>query len=242
MSKNNNVKLGILGGVGPESSALFYSMVVRHTLVSKDQDHIDMIIYNHATIPDRTSMISNGRIDVLKELLITDAKALESFGADCLIITCNTSHVVADEIQAKISIPLINMPREAVAECSALYSRETAKIAVLATDGTIGSSLYQNELGKAGIESYIPCAKNQALVMKLIYAVKAGIEIDISDLAIVEEELRKEDCRAAILGCTELSILKNRYDLPEFYIDAMGVLVKRAIEFAGKEYKWNIKH
>jgi aspartate racemase len=182
-------------------------------------------------------MIIGGTVNILKEILIADAKALEAFGADCLIITCNTSHVSAGEIESEISIPLINMPREAVAECTARYKHRPFKIAILATDGTIGSNLYQNELEKTGIESYIPGADNQALVMKLIYDVKAGGVIDINDLAIIEKELRKEGCGAAILACTELSVLNDRYHLPDFYIDALGVLVKRAIAFAGKEYK-----
>ena len=237
MSEEKSVKLGVLGGMGPEASVLFYSMVVRHTVASKDQDHIDMVIYNHATMPDRTSMIIEGNIDVLKGKLVADAKALEAFGADCLFITCNTTHVAADEIQSEINIPLINMIREAARECAALYARRPVKIAVLATDGTIGSRLYQDELEKIGFKSYVPSVDNQDLVMKLIYSVKAGEAIDINDLAIIETELREAGCDAAILGCTELSVLRDRFNLPEFYIDAMGVLVKRAILFAGKVYK-----
>ena len=50
-------QLGILGGVGSDASAYLYEKILKHTAVDKDQDHLDMVILNHASIPDRTSYI-----------------------------------------------------------------------------------------------------------------------------------------------------------------------------------------
>ena len=49
--------LGIIGGLGPMSSAYFYELITEHTLASRDQDHIDIILSSHATTPDRTDYI-----------------------------------------------------------------------------------------------------------------------------------------------------------------------------------------
>ena len=236
MNKKDGKMLGILGGMGPEATVLFYRMVVRHTEALEDQDHIDMVIYNHATIPDRTGMVKAQKIDVLAQTLITDAKKLEAFGADCLVLTCNTSHVVADEIQAAINIPLINMIKETAAECDDLFTQRPAKLAVLATDGTIESRLYQRELEARGIEAYVPRADNQKLIMRLIYDIKSGKDVDVNDYIEVEKELHYAGCRSAVLGCTELSVLKERFGLAGFMVDALQVLVKRVIAFAGKTY------
>lgn len=54
-------KLGVIGGMGPEASSYYYENVIAHTKASKDQEHIDMVILSHATMPDRTEAISRGR-------------------------------------------------------------------------------------------------------------------------------------------------------------------------------------
>ena len=53
----DNMRLGIIGGVGSMASAYFYEMIIENTKVNCDQEHIDMVILNHATIPDRTAYI-----------------------------------------------------------------------------------------------------------------------------------------------------------------------------------------
>ena len=57
----NKKKLGILGGMGPEATEILYKKIIEKTAVSGDRDHLDILIYSHATIPDRTEAILNGR-------------------------------------------------------------------------------------------------------------------------------------------------------------------------------------
>lgn len=53
-------KLGVIGGMGPEATAYFYEEVIRHTKADCDQDHLDMTILSHASMPDRTKAIQTG--------------------------------------------------------------------------------------------------------------------------------------------------------------------------------------
>ena len=57
--------LGVIGGMGPEATAYFYEEVIAHTRALKDQDHIDMVILSHASMPDRTGAINSGEHDEL---------------------------------------------------------------------------------------------------------------------------------------------------------------------------------
>ncbi|MDR0570730.1 MAG: amino acid racemase, partial [Clostridiales Family XIII bacterium] len=208
----NGKRLGVLGGMGPAASLLFYGMVIEHTVACRDQEHIDMIILSHATMPDRTEMLGLGRGAELLARIVEDALALERCGADALAITCNTSHVLADAIQAAINVPLINMVKEAVAECAAIHERRPAKIAVLGTDGTIKAGMYQREMEAAGLLPHVPSPEGQKLVMRMIYdGVKRGGAVDYGDLAAVEKELREAGCDGAIMACTEMSVLKDRF-------------------------------
>ena len=92
MKEENGKILGVIGGMGPLATQLFYRMVIESTDAKKDQDHINMIILNHATMPDRTAAIMDGTIDKVLDKLAADAKYLEDGGATCIAIPYNTTH------------------------------------------------------------------------------------------------------------------------------------------------------
>jgi aspartate racemase len=231
------MKIGVIGGMGPAASALFYRMTVEHTKALCDRDHMDMILLSHASMPDRTEALLGGRRAELLELLLADARTLVRFGAGAIAIPCNTSHVLADEIQAGIGVPLINMVAETARECAARFAEGHARVAVLATDGTVRAGLYQGALEACGIEPWLPDAATQRLVMTLIYdGVKGGGVLDHEDFLKIERALLRADCDAAVLACTELSVLGEKFKLPAFYIDAMLTLARRVILFTGREY------
>ena len=105
----NTKTVGVIGGLGPMATVYFYDMVVRLTDAKTDQEHIDMVIANRATTPDRTDYII-GKSDVSPvDLLKKDAKRLEAFGSDFIVITCNTAHFFYNEISEEVSIPVLNI-------------------------------------------------------------------------------------------------------------------------------------
>ncbi len=235
--------LGVMGGMGPLATNLFYGMIIERTEAHRDQEHLNMIILNHATMPDRTESILNGDLDQLFSYMLRDAKMLEDKGAAAIAIPCNTSHVLVDVLQEQLKIPIIHMIRETVKRISqTMQTNEELNIGILATDGTIRTKLYQEECEKANIQPIILSEKNQRRIMKLIYnGVKNGGEICFEDFQRVEEELLEKNCKAAIMGCTELSCLKKQFQLSDFYIDAMNVLAEESIRYCGKKLKENIK-
>lgn len=241
MENDGRKVLGVLGGMGPLATQLFYGMVIKKTDAGCDQEHLNMIILSHATMPDRTKAIEEGRTEELLRLLLADAKMLEKNGAGVIAIPCNTSHALYERLQAGVGIPVVNMVEETAAHIAKRYS-ETGisgiKAAVLATDGTIGTGLYQKALEKAGITPVVPTPESQKLVMKLIYdGVKSGREIDFTDFLTVQKEISGQGCRTAVLACTELSCIKEMYKLSDFYIDAMEVLAEKSILACGGRIK-----
>ncbi len=228
MRKSEGKILGILGGMGPAATQEFYKMIIMKTDAKKDQEHINSIILNHATMPDRTYMINTGRTAELLEIMTEDAVFLEKAGADFIAIPCNTSHVIVPELQKSINIPIISMIEEAAKR---IYKTDkNSKVAILATDGTIKTRLYQDALAALGVESYVPDMKSQTYIMEIIYdGIKAGGEIDFEKFLEVEREIKQNGCTVALMACTELSCFKMMYELPDFYIDAMEVLADEAI-------------
>lgn len=238
MRNDNRKVLGVLGGMGPLATQLFYKMIIEKTDASCDQEHLNMIILSHATMPDRTDEILEGRIEELFQLLLKDAQMLESNGAEVIAIPCNTSHVLLSRLQENIGIPIVNMVEETISHIAAAFHEPDLRIAVLATDGTISMGLYQKALERAGIIPVVPSPESQKQVMKIIYdGVKSGGEIDFSEFLKVQKEIFGQDCRAAILACTELSCFKEMYSLSDYYIDAMGILTEKSILACGGKIK-----
>ena len=229
--------LGVVGGMGPLATQLFYRMLIDMTEASRDQDHLDMIILNHASMPDRTEMIRLGRTEELFQALLKDVKKLEESGVTAIAIPCNTSHLLADRLQAEINVPIIHMIRETV---KSIKERRAGikRVGILATDGTIASGLYQKACTEAGIQPFVPSETGQRLVMKIIYeGVKGGNPIDYNDFIKIEGELAANGCEAAIMACTELSCFKEMYRLPDYYIDAMEVLAAKSIQVCGRKLR-----
>ncbi|MDD4122383.1 MAG: amino acid racemase, partial [Eubacteriales bacterium] len=179
---NDEKVLGVLGGMGPLATQLFYRIIIEKTDANCDQEHINMMILSHATMPDRTKEIMEGRRENLLKLLIKDARTLEHGGAEVIAIPCNTSHVLMDRLQENVSIRIINMVEETVKYIAETFPDKDLRIGILGTDGTINTGLYQKALERAGITPIVPGCESQKLVMKLIYeGVKNGGEIDFTD-------------------------------------------------------------
>lgn len=228
--------IGIIGGMGPMASQLFYKMVTEHTAAERDQDHIDLILLSDASMPDRTAAILSGQCEGPYEQLLSDARLLEQCGCTAIAITCNTAHFFADMIADKIGIPILHMIRETAA---ALAGRcPGGVVGVMATDGTVQTGLYQKALTERGLTPWTPPAEIQKEVMHQIYdRVKKGLPCDQESWARIEAAYRRAGCAAVVLACTELSVIKADEGLGDWYVDPMETLARKVIETAGKTYR-----
>lgn len=228
--------LGIIGGVGPMSTVYFMEMIIGMTKAVRDQDHINMLVFNHATIPDRTDFILGRSDENPLPVMISDAQKLERAGADFLVIPCNTAHYFFHQIKESVSIPMLNIVEETVA-----YAKETIpdlkQIGVLATSGTVQSHTYQIACESCGLSCLTPDDAGQETVMRIIYdQVKAGQPVDIAAFYHLVESLKEQGCQAVVLGCTELSIVKRDFNIrqPEI-IDSLAVLARKTVLTCGKK-------
>lgn len=224
-------RLGILGGMGPQATQLFYQMILDHTQADRDQEHLSTMIFSDTGMPDRTQAILSGNTAPVLERLTRDAQLLEGCGCTVLAVPCNTSHYFLDQVQQRISIPIVHMIRETAAE---LKARGVRRAGILATDGTVRTGLYQTACAQVGVETVLPGEEEQRLVMSIIYdEIKRGEQGSREKFARIDRYLRKEGCQCGILACTELSVFRTLHHLPHFYLDAMEVLACRALEACG---------
>lgn len=228
-------RLGILGGMGPQATQIFYQWILDRTDASCDQEHIPALILSDTAMPDRTAAILSGAEGPVFQRLLADAQLLERSGCTAIAIPCNTSHYFVPRVQEQISIPILHMPRLTVERLRRMGKK---KVAVLATDGTHHVGVYRDACREAGIEPVVPDGETQKLVMSIIYdEIKQGERGSRGKFARIDHEVRAQGCDGAILGCTELSVYRDYHGLPDFYIDAMEVLAEESILACGKKLR-----
>ncbi len=230
--------VGIIGGVGPMATVYFCELVLSMTEAHTDQQHANMIVLNHASIPDRTAFIC-GKSDASPLPYMTaDAKSLQAAGAQFIVIPCNTAHFFFDEISKSVDIPVLNIVRETVKEAKHRFP-QLRKLGILATDGTIGTGTYELACEDLGIECVVPDSAVQSEVMSLIYNdIKAGKRADEAKLREIIDHLRLKGCSCIVLGCTELSVAKKDCALTDDdVLDSLQVLALRTIEKCGRKIR-----
>mgnify|MGYP001212360708 CR=1 FL=1 len=227
--------IGILGGMGPEATSNMYREIISSTYVTKDQEHIPVIIYSNPQIPDRTKGILYGGESPLPELLAT-AKKLEYSGADFIIIPCNTSHFFIKEVRASVNIPVISMIEETLAFVKNKYP-DVKKVGLLATSGTVKTKIYHRAFNQEGIEVIAPeNSEQETLVMGAIYdseGIKAGYKKTSRKLLLKAALLLKErGAELIMMGCTEIPLaLKQKY-VDCVLIDPTPILAEKAVTLA----------
>ncbi len=222
-------KLGIVGGLGPLATVYFYELLTTKTKVSKDQDHLDIIILSHPSTPDRTEYILNNNNPNPYNNLLNDCKTLKNLGCKLISIPCNTASYFTESLQKQINIPISNIVTNTVN----YLKRNNYKNAVLmATTGTIKSKLYQNALERENIKCIFP---SQDKVMKIIYEyIKKGKKVPLD---LLKDALKNTHAECVILGCTELSILKKQFDLSDKFIDPLEIETEIILNYFNKERK-----
>lgn len=108
----------------------------------------------------------------------------------------------------------------------------------MATDGTIQSKLFQDEIERMGMHVVLPSEEEQKKVMELIYDdVKANQPVEMEKFQSVRDYLQQNGAEVIILGCTELSLIKRDYEVGPGFIDAMEVLAMKSVVLCGAPLK-----
>lgn len=226
---------GIIGGLGPMATAYLLELIIDMTDAKTDQEHLDAIIFNRPSVPDRTAYILDHSKPSPVPPMIDMAKKLEALGVCAIGTPCVTAHSFHEELQRSVNVPFINMVQETAAY---LKNAGCKKAGIMATTGTVHNGLFQRALSESGLAYALPDNAMQQYVMSLIYdCVKAGEPADMEKFRAVSDALRKEGCDAIILGCTELSIIKRDNEIGSGYLDALEVLAHAAILACGKKIK-----
>ncbi len=226
---------GIIGGIGPEATNHFTSLLVQLRLqyATKDQDHIPFLLFNNPQIPDRTEyLLKKSDINPISEIIKTGI-ALKNAGATFLVMPCNTAHAFSQTIEEEVGLPLINMLDETATHVERVYG-DKATVGVLATTGTIETQLFEKSFGNISknITVLTPDAAEQAEVMRAIYDIKSNSVNDgnVQVLYAAANRLMSRGASIIILGCTEIPLALKAEKCKFFRVDTLEVLAQKVLE------------
>lgn len=226
----------VIGGMGSLATESYIHLLNERTPTKKDQDYLDYILVNHATVPDRTAHILDHSKPSFLPPLTEDIKQQSLLKPEFMVIICNTAHYYYKELQAATDIPIIHMPHMAISVMKKKYPK-AKRIGLIATKGTIADHIYENEIKDAGFEYSLGDQAVQDQVESLIYDdIKIKGKVDANKYYDILQTMHdKFDCDVIVLGCTELSLAQEKApDHPYNVIDGQGIIVDKSIEFAEK--------
>jgi aspartate racemase len=224
-------KLGVIGGMGPLATVKFYDKVVLNTDAHNDNEHIDLVVLNHSTMPDRTRCIIEKKDLEFLNVIKKDLEILDNIGVDVVAIPCNTSHYFYDEFSKYTNLKIINMIEETILE---IKRRGVKQVAVFGTIGTLNSKVYDKYAQKYGIEVKELSAEDKNSVMDIIYKIKETNNLENKEFIEILNKYCDTDT-IGIIACTELSLLDICKSINT--IDALDVLVNKSIELSGAKIK-----
>lgn len=200
-------KIGIVGGLSPESTVLYYKTIVEEYRRRFHREDYPVIIVYSVRFGLFREYIGMGVHDKAVELLVNAVESLYRAGADFALISANTPHMFYDEVAARSPIPLLN-----IIDCLAEEAGKdgVSRIGLLGTKYTLTQGFYSNRLRKHGLEAIIPDREDAELVNDIIFnELTWGIVREESRKKIIEvmERLKEKGAEAIALACTELPLL-----------------------------------
>jgi len=196
--------IGILGGMGTQAGLDFCNKLAILNRGKSDQKYPLFILYNKSNIPKRPENLKK-YYNVLKSL-IAGCNLLKKNKCKFIVMPCNTAHYWYDDLQKKIKIPIISIPKEVYLHAKKTC-RKNSKIGILCTEATLKTGIYNRYFDK-NFKLISPEKSLQIkYVNKAIKYVKLG-KVKEAEKAIkpAVNYLMKIKCKKIILGCTELPI------------------------------------
>jgi aspartate racemase len=207
-------RIGLLGGMSWESTALYYRLLnegVAERLGGLHSADCVMVSVDFAGI---ARLQAEGRWDEAGQLLAREARTLQTAGAEVLLLCTNTMHKVADQIQAATDVPLLHI---ADVTAAAAHKAGLTRVGLLATGFTMEQRFHRDRLESHGLQILVPEAPGRDLVHSVIYQeLCRGIFTDSSRAHVrgVIDDLVANGAEGIILGCTEIELLISASDSP----------------------------
>lgn len=224
--------VGIIGGIGPESTVEYYRKIVSSYCKREANGNYPQIIINSINMKKMLDLIRNGELGEVTAYLVSEVKKLADAGADFGLLASNTPHIVFDKVRQLSPLPLISIVEAA---CKKTIELGLSRVGLFGTKFTMQGGFYDEVLSKHDIEVVIPDEADQTYIHeKYMGELIKGILHDKTRsrlLNIIDKMKNKHDLQGLILGGTELPLILKKDDVSSIYLlDTTEIHVESILE------------
>ncbi|WP_158837667.1 aspartate/glutamate racemase family protein [Polaribacter sp. L3A8] len=227
-------KIGLIGGITPESTILYYRILNELNANSLGKPHSAKVIMSSFDFGQISQLQKEGRWDLLDQLMAEAGESLEKAGVTCILICANTMHLCIDAVKKVVTIPVIHI---AEATSKSIIEKKVKKVALLGTKYTMEKDFFTDVLKSFGIEAMIPTSDEREIIHTIIYD-----ELSVGNMNPVSKEkylkiinrLIKSGAEGVILGCTEIPLLIDQDDVSVPVFDTTRIHATAAFKLSTK--------
>ncbi len=224
-------KLGLVGGMGPESTIPYYHDIVYGVQKRIGKNLFPNLVIESVNVFDVLRLCDEQKYDELTNYLIRAIQNLIASGADFMALSANTPHIVFDRLQEWSSVPLVSIVE---ATCNEAIRLNKHKVALLGTIFTMKEDFFKKPFYSSNIEIITPTTEEMEYInLKISSELELGIvkeETLQGFQKIIKRMQQEESIEAVILGCTELPLLLNDEVSPIPCLDTMKIHIQLLID------------
>lgn len=224
-------KIGIIGGLSPESTVEYYKIITRKYNEIKGKSFFPELTIESLDLQEFTDLMIANDLQKVLEFLLAAAQRLIKSGAELIIMATNTPHIVFKELAKKIPVDMLSIMD---ATGKAIQKQRIEKVGLIGTRFTMNSSYYPEALEKYNVKVITPSEEDKKTIDEIIYKELTYHKIkEKSKQKYLEviKRLQEKGAQGVILGCTEIPLLIKQEDceMPVFdttTIHALATLEK----------------
>ena len=216
--------IGIIGGMSPESTVLYYQIINRETNRRLGGNRSAKILLDSVDFEEIVRLQKSGDWAAAGNVLAQSARKLEAGGADFLLLATNTMHKVAPAIEQAAGIPAAAIKRQGL-----------SAVGLLGTRFTMSDGFYTERMGSQGVKTIVPTADEQDEIHRIIFDELCLNRIRPESARYFYDvigRLKNEGAQGVILGCTEICLLVNETDSPLPVFDSTAIHALAAVDAA----------
>lgn len=222
--------IGVIGGLSPESTVKYYEWLNEGVQKALGGHNNAKVLLSSVNFAEFVALKEKGDWDTQGQMLCAEAVRLEKAGADFIVLSTNTMHKMAAQIEAALSIPFLHL---ADATADEILKTDVRSIGLLGTRYTMELDFYKQRLIDKGINVIVPDEAGRNVVNSVIYDELCHGEVKEQSRQAYRDvisDLVDQGAQGVIMGCTEITMLIDQSDSSVPLFDTTKIHVERALE------------
>jgi aspartate racemase len=230
-------KIGLIGGLSPESTAHYYEIICREYNRKFGQLNFPEMTIESLNLQTLIRLFEVNDWDSVGKVLLNAADRLQKAGADFAAILANTPHNAYGLIRDKSPLPIVTIMD---ATAAALVADDRKRVGLLGTRPTMEYGFFQKHFQSRGINTLVPGESDRRELDRIIWEELSHGVVKPESRAKAQSiirDLAKDSAEAIVLGCTELCLLIKPEDTPTPQYDTTSLHAKEILTFALKDQR-----